>query len=590
MRSWLIWLTFATGLLIAGGVMAWATTALLHLEEAQAQATRAALAAENINVALWQLDSELAPLITDEATRPYFQYRPFYSAESAYTRMFNDATDGDNLVPSPLLTNRAPQIVVHFQFEPGGNLTSPQVPDDRLSEPAARYANELDVADAREKLKRVAQLTDREQLISVLPERKLDPREPIIPEMVYADEHWAAQNVLNKEAYQQRADVQRKTATKRKAEQSYNFAVDEVIGPSQVREGPMTAVWVGDSLMLARRVSLDGDEYVQGCLLDWPRIRADLAALSREPLPNATFRPAGDPSRVEGAGVHRLAALPVEVLPGEVPVSAPEISSPLRLTMYVAWACLALVALGLGFVMHRTLTLTQRRTEFVSAVSHELRTPLTTFRMYTEMLAGGMVTDEAARNEYLRTLHAESLRLGHLVENVLAYARLEGSNHRDRIVEVPIAMLLKRATERLDARCRQAGMELVVEPCPMQSDNDEVKVKADPGAVEQILFNLVDNACKYAAGFDDNRIHVQCSAGPRFVALRVRDHGSGVNKEEGTRLFKPFRKSAQAAADSAPGVGLGLTLSRRLARAMHGELALESSNDGCCFMLTLPRA
>ena len=127
-------------------------------------------------------------------------------------------------------------------------------------------------------------------------------------------------------------------------------------------------------------------------------------------------------------------------------------------------------------------------------------------------------------------------------------------------------------------------MQLSIEPCDVQAD-----VRADPGAVEQIVFNLVDNACKYAVSAEDKRIHVACTVGEKSVSITVRDHGPGVNKEEGTRLFKPFRKSAQAAADSAPGVGLGLTLSRRLARAMGGDLTVEAG-EGATFALGLPRA
>jgi len=71
----------------------------------------------------------------------------------------------------------------------------------------------------------------------------------------------------------------------------------------------------------------------------------------------------------------------------------------------------------------------------------------------------------------------------------------------------------------------------------------------------------------------------------------VRDHGPGISREESARMFKPFRKSAQVAANSAPGVGLGLTLSRRLARAMGGEVTLARTGpEGSVFEITLPSA
>ena len=114
-------------------------------------------------------------------------------------------------------------------------------------------------------------------------------------------------------------------------------------------------------------------------------------------------------------------------------------------------------------------------------------------------------------------------------------------------------------------------------------------VRADTSAVERILFNLVDNACKYACSSSDKRIHLVIDRDGRFARLRVWDHGPGVSSEQIPSLFRPFSKSAHAAAHSAPGVGLGLALSRRLASRMGGELALDRSfRRGACFVLTLP--
>ena len=586
MKTWLLWTIFGIGLLLAGGVMGYVSVRLLDLEEAHAEATRSTIAEENVRLALWQMDGEIAPIVTDEASRPYFQYVPFFPAEGAYTRMFNDVQEGDVLLPSPLMRNEVPQIIVHFQFDPEGDLSSPQVPRGEWRTLAeVRYISLEQIAEATAKLDLVRKAVTRQQLIALLPDRKLDLRDTVLPEMVYANESWAAQNGLNVAEYQTRSDAYKQQAVKRKIEQTQNYRQIASTEPINVREGPMTALWVGDNLMLARRISLGDSEYVQGCLLNWSQIESDLHSTSTGALPNAVYRPAAsDPTKIESASVHRLSALPIEVLPGEVPVNDVQARSPLRLTMYVAWACLALVAFGLAFVLQRTLGLAQRRAEFVSAVSHELRTPLTTFRMYTEMLASGRVRDETARADYLNTLHSEALRLGHLVENVLAYARLENSSAAGRIETLPASSLFESATQRLTPRAEQAGMQLSCEPCEL-----DVSVRADPGAVEQIVFNLVDNACKYASG-DDKRIHVDCIVSAKSVSVRVRDHGPGINKREGTRLFKPFRKSAQAAANSAPGVGLGLTLSRRLARAMGGDLTLDNSGQGCMFILTLPRA
>src|SRR5690606_2621240 len=92
--------------------------------------------------------------------------------------------------------------------------------------------------------------------------------------------------------------------------------------------------------------------------------------------------------------------------------------------LVITWiAVLAAVVAG-GLILRASMRLAERRGRFVSAVTHELRTPLTTFRRYSDMLAEGAIPDEGRRQEYLRTLQAESQRLGTIVENVLEYARL----------------------------------------------------------------------------------------------------------------------------------------------------------------------
>jgi len=107
--------------------------------------------------------------------------------------------------------------------------------------------------------------------------------------------------------------------------------------------------------------------------------------------------------------------------------------------------------------------------------------------------------------------------------------------------------------------------------------------------VVAVLFKKVDNACKYAQGAQDRRIHLEAQLGPRLNIL-VRDHGPGIPTAERRQLFAPFSKSAQRAALSAPGVGLGLALSRRLARAMGGELSYRGDSSGAIFVVELPRA
>jgi signal transduction histidine kinase len=280
-----------------------------------------------------------------------------------------------------------------------------------------------------------------------------------------------------------------------------------------------------------------------------------------------------------------LAALPVRLAPGEPAAEPAARLSPVRVMLATAWGSVLLAAAAVGMLLRAAISLSERRGAFVSAVTHELRTPLTTFRMYTEMLAEKMVPDEQKREHYLNTLRTEADRLGHLVENVLAYARLERGPATRDTPPVRLGELLERTGQRLRGRAAQAGMELVVEA---DDDARATLVRANGSAVEQILFNLVDNACKYASAAGDRRIHLEAGCADGTARIRVRDHGPGIPPGERSRIFRPFRKSAHEAADTAPGVGLGLALSRRLALSMGSDLDIDGQTaDGACFVLTL---
>jgi signal transduction histidine kinase len=301
-------------------------------------------------------------------------------------------------------------------------------------------------------------------------------------------------------------------------------------------------------------------------------------------LPDARLVPA--PANLDEQPARRLAALPLLLDPGEPPASSSTRWSPLGWSLAIAWVCVLIAALAIAVLLSGVISLSERRAAFVSAVTHELRTPLTTFRMYAEMLAENMVTDESQRRAYLDTLRSEAERLSHLVDNVLAYARLERGRFAGARETVSVRAIIERLQERLSLRCRQIDMQLTIEAA---DDVRQRQLVTDAASVEQIVFNLVDNACKYSTSTTDRRIHLMVNADDDSCAFRVADHGPGIPRSVARRLFQPFTKSAEEAARSASGVGLGLALSRRLARQLGGTLTLEKTDDeGACFLLTLP--
>ncbi|NQU21338.1 MAG: HAMP domain-containing histidine kinase [Candidatus Nealsonbacteria bacterium] len=614
-RPWHIWLSFLICLAVLLAAMGWISVAALKLESAEAeaqwekaQALRETAADEKIRVALWRMDPALALLVAQESARPYFCYSPFLPINRAYVQMFNDRGGGEMLVPSPLLSERSAHVIIYFQFEPDGRLTSPQVPLG--SNRKLALGNNLSVeaaTEAEEHLEQARSILDREKLLARLPESTPDPMRMVFAQFDQSPEQRTVMRQRQQESQQKgraAAEYYRRnvnvTNSAAVMAQNYddNWFNDLSLPTTDVRGVLMTPLWIDGSLVLARRVSAGGKEYLQGCLLNWPAIKRSLLEEIEDLLPEADLRPA-DPATL-GEEPHTLAAIPVRLIPGRTVLDGPVSKSlsvageaarrgdglsPIEFSLAVAWTCMLLAAVAVAGLLYGVVRLSERRASFVTAVTHELRTPLTTFQMYAEMLAEGMVSDEEQQKVYLSTLRSEAGRLTHMVENVLSYARLERGRTDGQLETHPVDKLLEPIVPRLRDRAAHAGLELAV---AADGEGEPIAVEANASAVEQILTNLVDNACKYAADAADKRIHLAVSRIDGKAEIRLRDHGPGVSESVRRRLFRSFSKTADEAAHSAPGVGLGLALSRRLARDMGGDLRLEQdAAEGACFVLVL---
>lgn len=651
-RPWKIWVAFGLCSVVMLAVMAWISQAAFRLERARTQAEQQAEAEESIRLALWRMDSMLAPVIAQENSRPYFTYNAFYAAERAYGKMFNPLAKGEVLVPSPLLNQVSTNILLHFQFDPEGLLSSPQVPEsnqrdlaeaqftthDRIEEAMRRLNDfreimaqqtsaeftDLNVLSSRAKAnfesndsntamasgQRSTQLqssaqtlrpNNRSVLLSAAPTpivgTNLLPMEGTPLGNAPAQERLRAQKIIPSSPKDSLQKQMAKNDGEMKARVDLvrqNFDLNLKNAYVNYRPSPNTdlaaslikPLWLGDTLVLVRRVIVQNQEFVQGCWLDWPGMQQWLLEGVLDLLPNARLEPLrGNPADPQA---RMLASLPIRLVPATMSVVNSGSLSPTMAGLILAWICLIAAVTVAAVLLHGTVSLSERRAAFVSAVTHELRTPLTTFKMYSEMLAGDMVQGAPKRQEYVQTLCSEADRLGHLIENVLAYAQLERGSSKNRVESISLPDLLARIKPRLAQRAEQSQMTLRDE-----SDKTtlETIVRVDIMAVEQILFNLVDNACKYGSTQTESKIiHLvasfEASKGARVI---VRDHGPGISARGARRLFKPFSKSAHEAARTAPGVGLGLALSRRLSRSLGGDLRLVSSpGKGACFELRLP--
>ncbi|MBQ1959977.1 MAG: ATP-binding protein, partial [Akkermansia sp.] len=149
----------------------------------------------------------------------------------------------------------------------------------------------------------------------------------------------------------------------------------------------------------------------------------------------------------------------------------------------------------------------------------------------------------------------------------------------------PCGKLLPSLFEKVGDQLRKAGFQFTQ---TVDSRTGLLSLRTDLLSVEQILTNLADNAIKYAAGKQAS-VSIQAIQTHRLLAIRFTDNGPGINQSARKQLFQPFSRSAKAVAGSKPGIGLGLALSRDLARSIGGDLKLERSDDsGTTFLLSLP--
>lgn len=352
--------------------------------------------------------------------------------------------------------------------------------------------------------------------------------------------------------------------------------------------GPIYAIWVRNELLFVRRVLVENDaeihEFLQGCWLDWPRLSRQLTRTIQASLPpESRLEPVEDEPVALSGGYIGWAPLKV-VTP---PVALPSDELPLQggwLNLLLGWVFMIVAGLAVGILLHTVMRETLRRETFVSAVTHELRTPLTAFRLYTDLLAKN--PDPEKTRLYAKTLESEAERLSHLVENVLTYSRLErrGITSHHRVVAV--GTLLDAIIPRLDEHCLRNQMLLDFSDAKREIRQREILT--DASAVERILFNLVDNACKYGKSSLEAMIQIEVSSDDRFLRIKVRDFGAGISPAQKRRLFQAYNHGQISAQTPNKTIGLGLNISLQLAVALGGSLTFRDAKPGAEFQLDLP--
>jgi PAS domain S-box-containing protein len=225
------------------------------------------------------------------------------------------------------------------------------------------------------------------------------------------------------------------------------------------------------------------------------------------------------------------------------------------------------------------------KSDFLAVMSHELRTPLNAIGGYAELIELGVrgpVTP--AQRQDLHRIQQSQRHLLTLINDVLSYARMEAGAVSYDLGVVRVAERVGAAEAMVLPQASARGLSM--ERCDCGA---HLTARADAERLQQILLNLLTNAVKFTPS--GGRIGVRVDADEEAVAVRVWDTGVGIAPEKLQTVFEPFVQVGRALNQPMEGVGLGLAISRDLARGMGGDLVAESTpGEGSVFTLLLPRA
>jgi signal transduction histidine kinase len=359
-------------------------------------------------------------------------------------------------------------------------------------------------------------------------------------------------------------------------------------GALSVSTTPMVFDELGTQRVLHRTVTsqADGSRTVQLVLLDEPAVRTWLEALVARrvdaTLPTQIVPTADSTSCAVRAPVSSV----LDDLDLCVRVSTPPDGAGPQSAVLVGLLLLVVVVLVvLDRAAEQADALARQRSAFVSAVSHELRTPLTTLRMYAELLRDGLVADADKVHRFHADMVQESVRLSHLVENVLEAQRLEEGRRPLRLEDVELGPFVAGVVNGQRPLLAQRGVAV-----DLDVSSDEIVLAVDRQAIEQTLVNLIENAVKYGRGAEA-RVHVGLLRRANDVVIAVEDHGPGVARDERERVFQRFVRIDRPGEEHVAGTGLGLALVRELARAHGGDASIVDSQlsaHGCRVEVRLP--
>ena len=227
----------------------------------------------------------------------------------------------------------------------------------------------------------------------------------------------------------------------------------------------------------------------------------------------------------------------------------------------------------------------QAKSEFLASMSHELRTPLNAIGGYAELLAMGIRGPlNAEQAQDIARIRRSQQHLLTLIQDVLNFAKVDAGQTEYHITAVPVDEALRDTESMIAPQVLAKGLHY-----SYKGVGKTTAVLADPEKMQQIVLNLLTNAVKFTES--GGTITLSSELSGKCVEIRIADTGPGISPEKLKRIFDPFVQAERRLNQPVQGVGLGLAISQDLARAMDGQVTVESVvGEGSTFTLSLPRA
>lgn len=242
---------------------------------------------------------------------------------------------------------------------------------------------------------------------------------------------------------------------------------------------------------------------------------------------------------------------------------------------------LGYIAASLNYMADKLNTIEEKQRNFISNVSHDFRSPLTSIRGYIDAILDGTIPPEL-QEKYLNIILFETERLTKLTESLLELNKYEGRTFALEKTDFDINGIIQKTADTFEGTCREKRLEF-----ELLFDTEHLRVHADLSKIQQVLYNLIDNAIKFS--HTDSKITIETTSKNGKAYISVKDYGIGIPRDSIGKIWERFYKTDLSRGRDRRGTGLGLSIVKEIVQAHEENINVISTEGvGTEFIFTLP--